>query len=326
MESKEIIIQAVERAKKRLQEHSNLYDQSEVAVREQIVLPLLRALSWDTENPSEVLPESTSDYTPDYTLFVDSDPVLKIDVQKGTTKLSSLIGRVQQRYSIPYLITNGNTWILVSFQADNLDSEGESCFTVWKIDLLVQPVEIIARYLMYLSPQNVIRLDKIAEHHLMIERSWQELCEHPEEIAWLFAELINEKLFYSGLTRDEIENWVVLRLYDIFAKANASTDITDVDITDVNDIRQDSPIRRGTVAEMLVEAAEEAIKEGRINRDTRIETGHVRYLINIEPCHKDGKPFWSPRRLSNGLYIETHTSKKQAEHQVELIKSHGNGR
>ncbi|ACL24988.1 hypothetical protein [Chloroflexus aggregans] len=75
----------------------------------------------------------------------------------------------------------------------------------------------------------------------------------------------------------------------------------------------------GTVAEKLVAAAERAIREGRIDRSTKIETGHIRYLVNDEPVHQDGTPFFAPRRLSNGLYIETHTSNRQADQQVELL-------
>lgn len=80
------------------------------------------------------------------------------------------------------------------------------------------------------------------------------------------------------------------------------------------------PISRGgTVAQMLIEAAERAIREGRIDAHTRIETGHSRYLINQKPIHKNGRDFFSPRQLSNGLYIETHASKDHARRQVQLL-------
>lgn len=82
------------------------------------------------------------------------------------------------------------------------------------------------------------------------------------------------------------------------------------------------PISRGgTVAQMLIEAAERAIREGRIDVYTRIETGHSRYLINQEPIHKNGREFFSPRQLSNGLYIETHASKDYASRQVQLLNA-----
>lgn len=76
---------------------------------------------------------------------------------------------------------------------------------------------------------------------------------------------------------------------------------------------------RGTVAQKLVAAAERAIREGRIDRSTKIRTGYIRYLVNNEPIHQDGTPFFAPRSLSNGLYIETHTSNRQADQQVELL-------
>ncbi|MHC1596713.1 MAG: hypothetical protein ACXQT3_00190 [Methermicoccaceae archaeon] len=37
--------------------------------------------------------------------------------------------------------------------------------------------------------------------------------------------------------------------------------------------------------------------------------GRTRYLMNSEPVHNSGKRFVSPKRLTNGLWIETHSSK-----------------
>lgn len=87
---------------------------------------------------------------------------------------------------------------------------------------------------------------------------------------------------------------------------------------------QDAPsppakLPHGKVARKLIEAAERAIREGRIDIHTQIETGRTRYLINQEPVHKNGRQFFSPCQLSNGLYIETHTSNAQAEAHVQLL-------
>ncbi|WP_299644666.1 restriction endonuclease [uncultured Chloroflexus sp.] len=86
---------------------------------------------------------------------------------------------------------------------------------------------------------------------------------------------------------------------------------------------QSLPFRqpRGSVASKLIEAAERAIREGRIDTQTKIATGHTRYLVNHEPRHKNGRDFFAPVRLSNGLYLETHTSNKQADDQVRLLNT-----
>lgn len=52
-----------------------------------------------------------------------------------------------------------------------------------------------------------------------------------------------------------------------------------------------------------------------------ISTGKKRYLINKKPIHKSGKPFFAAKKLSNGLYIETHASKNiLIKHSQMLLK------
>lgn len=59
----------IEEIKDRLRQNGELYRRNEAAVRAQVVQPVLKTLGWDTENPSEVIPEpSTGEGTPDYKL------------------------------------------------------------------------------------------------------------------------------------------------------------------------------------------------------------------------------------------------------------------
>lgn len=73
----------VEMIIERIKKHHSFYEQSEMAVREQIVIPILRCLDWNPENPEEVQPNvSTEEGIPDYSLLKGSKKVLFIEVKK----------------------------------------------------------------------------------------------------------------------------------------------------------------------------------------------------------------------------------------------------
>ena len=60
--------------------------------------------------------------------------------------------------------------------------------------------------------------------------------------------------------------------------------------------------------EVLLNTAEWLVKKGKIKRtDCPVEKGsnYEWYFINVDPIHQNGKDFYSPKKLSNGLYLET---------------------
>ena len=77
--------------------------------------------------------------------------------------------------------------------------------------------------------------------------------------------------------------------------------------------------RPGSAASILLEAAERAIREGRLSTGKIVHSGHTRYLVHSKPIHKNQNPFFSPRRLSNGLFLETHCSIQQATNLAERL-------
>ena len=61
--------------------------------------------------------------------------------------------------------------------------------------------------------------------------------------------------------------------------------------------------------DILVNTAEWLIKEDKLRKENcPIVSGHKRNLVNIKPKHRYEDNFRAPKRLSNGLYIETHYS------------------
>ncbi len=60
---------------------------------------------------------------------------------------------------------------------------------------------------------------------------------------------------------------------------------------------------------ILVNTAEWLIKKAKLRKENcPIVSGHRRNLVNIQPKHRYEDNFRAPKRLSNGLYIETHYS------------------
>lgn len=65
-----------------------------------------------------------------------------------------------------------------------------------------------------------------------------------------------------------------------------------------------------TAREILINAGNWLIKQGKLKpTDCPIETGPKRNLVNREPKHRDGSKFRAPKKLSSGLWIETHYSR-----------------
>jgi predicted type IV restriction endonuclease len=51
---RELLKETLEMVIERMKKHRFLYEQNEMAVRSQIIEPILRGLRWDTENPEQV--------------------------------------------------------------------------------------------------------------------------------------------------------------------------------------------------------------------------------------------------------------------------------
>ncbi len=77
--------------------------------------------------------------------------------------------------------------------------------------------------------------------------------------------------------------------------------------------------------EILKETCEFLIREGKLNANTvPIESGHIRYIVNVKPVHKNDEGFFSPQKLSNGLYMEAHNSYESTiKNSMLLLKKFG---
>jgi len=311
------------KASQRLQAHRGVYEANETAVREQIVLPILRSLGWDTESPDDVHPEARSDVgSPDYTLKSNDRGVVIIEVKNAAVDVAQP-GALEQahRYASAKgvglcLATNGAIWVLARSFEEGRDLRGR---IVWQALLSEGTVDDVAQKLSFIAKANVASINTYVELQDEIAQLWQNLLEEPAELVTMFVTLLKarlpnaaDRLPYEGFIENHVEQRVREMLDGGFSQPMPSGEEEEVAPATGERRGFNAPVRQKSCAEILVDAAERAIKDGRLLPTDTMDSGPARYLIGAKPIHKNGKDFFNPRRLSNGLYIETHHSREQA--------------
>ncbi|MGC9111795.1 MAG: type I restriction enzyme HsdR N-terminal domain-containing protein, partial [candidate division WOR-3 bacterium] len=131
--------QALAQIVEKIKKFRSLYEQNEMAVRDQIVNPILRNLGWDPENPEEVQPNvSTEEGVPDYSLIKNGKKILFVEAKKLRVDIEQReVIRQLAKYSFSEgtkygVLTNGAVWVLIrSFEEGTTLTER----IVWKTDL-----------------------------------------------------------------------------------------------------------------------------------------------------------------------------------------------
>lgn len=314
------LTEAIARVKERIRNYRSLYEQNEMATRNQVVDPILRALGWDTEDPAKVQPNvATEEGVPDYTLFLDGRKVLFIEAKKmsvdvGDQRVLSQLARYCFGEGMSYgLLTNGVVWILFrAFQEGTTMSER----VVWRADLEHDNMDTLVRKLDTVSTENVGTIDRLLKKLGILDEVWQSLLDDPKTlakgIAPLFQTLTKDAHPDFELSLEEIEDFVRERLNEVLSEVGEPSAGEDGGDNPPSPrtmrIGRDSfPIRNWY--EVLVNTAEWLIRKGKLQKEQcPVVSGHKRYLVNTEPKHRYGDAFRAPRKLSNGLYIETHYS------------------
>lgn len=146
----------------RLARSSSVYQRSGVAVRDQLVGPILTAVGWHTYDTREVQPCETSDEGPYYyVLLQNGDPAVlvqavdtetRIESPVSTSHLAALSRRVG---AVRGLLTNGRTWVLVR---PPKEGAGLPDPIEWQAQIDDEPVESFQSKLAVVSKEGVLRL------------------------------------------------------------------------------------------------------------------------------------------------------------------------
>jgi len=311
--NKEIIGMVIERIKK----HRSFYEQNEMAVREQIVNPILRGLGWDSENPEEVQPNvSSEEGIPDYSLLKGDKKVLFIEAKKLSTEIEKReVIRQLAKYcfgeGMKYgVLTNGSIWTLFrAFQEGTTMAER----TVWKADIENDDITATIRRLNTISKENIGDIETLIKKLQILDEIWQSLLDEPKDLVKgfvpVFDGLIREGYPGYEFEHSEIEDFIRERVKELISPTEEAV----IEISPITEPSRPREMKIGTDIyeirnsyDMLVNTAEWLVKKGKLKRDDcPIIAGRRRNLVNTQPKHRYGDDFRSPKRLTNGLYIET---------------------
>jgi len=312
-----MIKETIETVVERIKKYRSLYEQNEMQVREGIVNPTLRGLGWDPENPEEVQHNvSSEEGIPDYSLLKDNKKVLFIEAKKLSVdiekrevirQLANYCFSEGMRYGV---LTNGSIWILFrAFQEGTTMAER----VVWKVDIENDEITAIIRRLNTISKENIGDIETLIKKLQILDEIWQSLLDEPKDLVKgfipVFDSLIREGYPDYEFDHSEIEDFIKERVKELISPAGEAI----IEIGPSTEPSRPREMKIGTNTyeirnsyDMLVNTAEWLIGKGKLKRDNcPIIAGHRRNLVNTQPKHRYGDDFRSPKRLSNGLYIET---------------------
>lgn len=308
---------------RRMKKHRSFYEQNEMAIRDQIVNPILRSLEWNPEDPEEVQPNiSTEEGIPDYSLIKDDNKVLFIEAKKLSVDIEqkdviSQLAKYCFGEGMKYgVLTNGIIWLLFrAFKERTTMVER----IVWKTDIEHDEPTATIRRLQTISKKNIENIENLIKKLQILDEIWKSLVDEPEEIIKgltpVFERLINEGYPDYEFESLELEDFLKERIKELITPIE-ETEIIHPSGPQIWEGKRPRKIRiindiyniRNSY-EILIKTAEWLIRKKKLKRNNcPIPIGRKRNLINTEPKHRYGDHFTSPKKLSNGLYIETHYS------------------
>jgi hypothetical protein len=310
---------------KKIKKFRSLYEQNEMAVRDQIINPILRNLGWDIENPEEVQPNiSIDEGVPDYSLLKNGKIILFVEAKKlGIDIEQREIIRQLAKYSFSEgtkygVLTNGTIWVLIrSFEEGTTLTER----IVWKIDLENEELPAVFRKIITISKTNIEHIETLVKKSQILDEIWQSFLDEPGEMIKGLIPVVKSIIIQGYPTYQfedtEIEDLLKERIKEIVSGKDGEEIPIEAAVESL--WRGGNPRKmklKGEIVELrnsyeiLINTANWLIKNGKLkSSDCPIGIGGgKRNLVNKEPIHKYGDSFRAPKKLSNGLWIETHYS------------------
>ena len=283
----ESLLKALESVGHKLERYEDLLRRNEALTRYALIDPVLRALGWDTEDPSKVIPEfSTQSGVPDYALLWEGEPFMMVeakaygeDLTAAKKKGFAYCWENKVRY---YTITDGSSWEIY----DIWEPGGKLLVqTSLKEDSLGE----VARKLLALWYPAVPEV-KEAEKPLILSklRDREDVQKPPLKVKQVPLSSLQVQsgdspphliIFPDGKS-EELKYW----------------------------------------RDILLAVAKWALPQ--LKRRLPIDSGTHWFLINTEPVHKNKKPFKSPVQIGD-YWLETNFSAERcarlAIHMLDLV-------
>ena len=322
------IDEVMEVVRERLKKFRALYEQNEMAVREQIINPILRNLGWDPEEPEYVQPNITlGDGIPDYALMVDGKPFLFIEAKKLSVDIKNRDSMRQlSRYSVEKgtrygLLTNGYTWLLLRTFEEGKDI-GER--TIWEVDIENEDNAAVRRKMLYLTRDKIRNLETLVKKAHIIDEVWnQYIMSNPGLLASALINIVKDRIaegykdvqFEESEIKDLLDEKVLGLIVEDSNDESIHNDFDDLETEQLQTsytkmIVGNQSFSLQNAFEILVNTANWLVRQGKLRKsDCPISISRgKRYLVNTIPKHRYDEPFRAPRELTNGLFVETHAS------------------
>ncbi len=322
----------------RIKQHRQLYQQNEMAVREQLINPILRALGWDPEDPEQVVPHlRLEEGVPDYALMVNSTPTLFLEAKNGNEDvgnhkwINQLMKYAFEQGTQYGVLTNGVVWLLaISFKQGTRSTDR----TIWTVDLENETTNTILRKLLMLHRKNISQLDALIKKAQLVEEVWNSILADPIQLGMAISPVVR------GLLRDaypefdfsleELQDYLTEKVEALvhYESSDNATPDQDDPLGTENDLRAVSISGKvhsvKYVYDILLITAEWLINQGKLRKtDVPIKIGSKRYLVSERPVHPyNNNPFRGPKKLSNGLFIESAHSRVATIKQAKSLLRH----
>jgi predicted type IV restriction endonuclease len=313
------ISDTISNLKSKVEKNRSQFEDNEAAVSLSLVQPMLKALGWNVDDPNEVYPQpSTQDGRPDFELIFGNKRLFletkKLGVDIRGKEAINQLAKYAFGEGVDFgLLSNGVQWVLFrSFEKEKPVEERK----IWEINLEKDPPEKIILRLKTIARSNIEKLEELTDKTDQISEALQEV----------FLKVITGVDIKKEIKEKDFKDFALEKVADILYKEKKIEE-------PYKEKKIEEPLGRGIRIgrdfircersyEILTETAEWVIKQGRLKQDEApIESGSKRFLINRIPQHKSGKAFRAPKKLSNGLWMETHAGTKRhiklAQHLLE---------
>lgn len=171
--------------KAKISEHRDTYTHNETAVRRQLIDPILDELGWQTDDPTLVWHNDTTDDRdiPDYSLLKDKRVETYVEAKNLATNIIDHLPQLA-RYCINNgkefgIITNGNDWLLIkTFEKDTKPKDR----IIWQISIQKDSVSTIKNRLLNISRGQIGNLPELIEKEKQIQKFWNEYVSNESKL------------------------------------------------------------------------------------------------------------------------------------------------
>ena len=300
------LVGVIETLKSRIRDYGKDLQANEIRTRMSLIDPLLNVLGWDTSDPSLVMPEyDLRRKSADYALLADvGKPICIIEAKKLGESLSAHQEQMVNYAlmdGVPYAgLTDGDHWELYKFESGK---SLEECRNL-NISISGDPSSKCALQLLLLWRPNVVSGDPVPGRQPIVEVGQESSA----------VVIVDE-----GHERPEPEDngdWVSLKDFSATSGTAAPRTVG---------FPNGEERRVKNWKYLYVEMAEWLVREGALTAEKcPISVGRRKgfCLIHSQPRHPNGKDFFNPNKLSNGLFLATHGSAKALVVRCKALMEH----